>query len=97
MHKVPQLMSDRPRMVAATGKFIVEAMIPLGTYGVLAGDKIIHDPDATQVTIFDSLEEADAAATAADARGEKFRNVALRHRTVHLVDNINGPRIYRAA
>lgn len=97
MTKVPQLMSDRPRMVANTGKFIVEALIPAGVYGVLAGEKIVHDPDATQVTIFDSLKDADAAAAAADARGGKFRNVALRHRTVHLVDNLNRPRIYRAA
>jgi hypothetical protein len=97
MNKVPQLMSDRPRMVASAGKFIVEAMIPAGVYGVLAGDRIVHDPDATQVTIFETLDEADAAAKAADARGEKFRNVAFRHRTVHLVNNLNGPRIWRAA
>lgn len=97
MTKVPQLMSDRPRMVANTGKFIVRCLHGNNPYGVLSGDTIVEDVDGELATVFSTLNEADDAAAVADARGGKFRNVALRHQSVHLVDDLNGPRIYRAA
>lgn len=97
MKKVPQLLSDRSRHVANVGKFIVEAIWVNHVFGVMSDGKIVDDPTGERATIFDTLEDAEAAAVAADVRGEKFRNVALRHRPCHLVDSFSTPRLYRAA
>lgn len=93
MEKVPQLMSDRSRLVENVGKFIVERLHANIPVDVLCMPFFDRDVDGEAVTLFDTLEAADAAASLMNETQER----PFKCRAVHLVDNLNGPRIYRSA
>lgn len=99
MTKVPQIKSDRPRYQANTGKFIVQRLYANTPMDVLVMPFFDQDVDGEFVTIFDTLEAADAAASLMNDKMEPFHGKAQIPvcRSVRIVDDINGPRIYRAA
>jgi hypothetical protein len=99
MTKVPQIMSDRPRYQANAGKFIVQRLFSNTPIDVLVLPFWDRDVDGEAVTIFDTLEAADAAAALMNEQMEPLPGYAQIPvaRAVHLVNALNGPRIYRAA
>lgn len=99
MTKVPQIMSDRPRYQANAGKFIVQRLFSNTPVDVLVMPFFDRDTNGEAVTIFDTLEAADAAAALMNERMEPFpghKQVPV-CRAVQIVNDLNGPRIYRAA
>lgn len=97
MTKVPQLMSDRPRLKANAGKFIVERLFSNTPVDVLVMPFFERDVDGEFVTIFDTLEAADAAASIMNEKMEPYpgkKQIPV-CRAVQLVNDLNGPRIYR--
>lgn len=99
MRKVPQIMSDRPRYRANAGKFIVQRLFSNTPVDVLVMPFFDRDVDGEAVTIFDTLEAADAAASLMNETMEPFAGTAQIPvcRSVQIVNNLNGPRIYRTA
>lgn len=98
MNKVPQLMSDRPRHKANAGKFIVERLRANHRFGVLCMPIFDDDADGEAVTIFDTLDAADAAASLINDKAAKpDTGPVLICRTVQLVARLGGDRIYRPA
>lgn len=89
MTKVPQLMSDRERMIANAGKFVVQRMYSNTPIDYLCLP--FFDKHHEFATIFDTLEAADAAA---EIENEKSNTIQHHCRAVVLVNNLDGPRIY---
>ena len=99
MTKVPQIMSDRPRYQANAGKFIVQRLFSNTPIDVLVMPFWDRDVDGEAVTIFDTLEAADAAAALMNDSMEPLPGYAQIPvcRAVQIVNDLNGPRIYRTA
>lgn len=99
MTKVPQIKSDRPRYQGNVGKFIVQRLFSNTPVDVLVMPFFDRDVDGEAVTIFDTLEAADAAASLMNEKMLPFPGKAQIPvcRAVQIVNDINGPRLYRAA